>query len=208
MKATQENNSEIISFFKERLRSWVEPNRKGVPKGEPYGMSYVKALSALLFLTNFKPKDVADTVEASHGVVRVWRTERYFQDTIKRHRRIFAEKIIDYLKPQGGRFINANRPDFSRLNDISLYSQELMQDIYDLAKRYATTIGSEEEFDEFIANIVHMFAIRKNHPLPLDYSNRTAIFDLAEILAQPWEADKSTIQEAKERFIGQIKELL
>lgn len=211
MAETKNSNSWLISSIKDGL-PWSDPIRKGVPKGNRYGMSRKKELSARIFSTNLKVKEVADAFGTSYGLVRDWRTEQYFQDTIRKHRRRLAEKIVDNLMHRadkgGGQLDHADKPDFSRFGDIALYSQELMEDIWAISKRYAVKIHTDKEFERFVINIILLFAMRKNYPLPIEINIRTAIFDLAEVLSQPWDPDKSDIERAKEEFIEQIKELL
>jgi hypothetical protein len=197
MTETHDKHSLLMASINDGLPSSSDPIRKGVPKGDRYGMSRKKELSTRIFSTNLKVKEVADAIETSYGLVRDWRTEPYYLDRIKSHRRKLAEKIV-----------HTNNPDFSRFSDISIYGQELMEDIWALTKRHAVKIHTEKEFERFVVNIIFLFAMRKNCTLPIEINVRTAIFDLAEVLSQPWEADKSTVENAKEEFIKQIKELL
>jgi hypothetical protein len=85
-------------FIRDEVKSYVEPTRKGTPRGEPIGLSKVKHRAAVLVSTTSKPLfEIAREVGVSHGLLRKWTCEDVFKDAIKRLRREFVGLVQEYL---------------------------------------------------------------------------------------------------------------
>jgi hypothetical protein len=81
----------LQKFMKKKLKSYVEPERKGTMKGDPIGLSKVKYEAGLLMLTRMTYKEIAEQLKVSHGIVLKWRTEPLFITTLGKHTNEFTE---------------------------------------------------------------------------------------------------------------------
>ena len=97
----------LDKFIKAKLDSYVEPQRKGTPRGEPIGFSKQKYEATLLLMTNSKQKDIAESLGISYGFLRRWRTEKKFLELTKKHCNEFREVVMAYFKDKNdsGRII-------------------------------------------------------------------------------------------------------
>jgi hypothetical protein len=221
--------TKLLSFITEQTSHYKEPVRQGTAKGEPIGLSSVKYKSSLLFLTNLKGQEIADAVDVSYGLSRVWRTEDQYLSAIEKNTRIFARSVIEYIldimKPTkdtgpGGKacfFVIGSKindqiaKDFA---DIHLYSNDLMTEIYKQAQPYM--FGDFSVSHTFLSYLGFIFALRKGYDLPLigkavsDSSvvvkrqNGLIEFDFIEALQRPWEPDKQKAEQAKVSFLKKI----
>ncbi len=91
------------------VRSWAagetekykEPVRAGTPKGDPIGLSskkYHAALMLTLYPNSLKLKDIAEAEDISHGMIRLWRTEKNFMEAVGNARKGLSDLIIANLK--------------------------------------------------------------------------------------------------------------
>lgn len=81
----------LQEFIKNKVENYVEPERKGTPKGEPIGFSLVKYEVNLLMLTNLKVKEIAKDWGISEGLLRKWKTERAFKVLEDEHIKDFIQ---------------------------------------------------------------------------------------------------------------------
>lgn len=87
----------LNSFIREKLASYVEPQRKGTPKGEPIGFTKKKYHAGLQMLTSCLQKDIAKYVGVSHSLLRTWNTESNFKALVFSLRSEFAIVFRDYI---------------------------------------------------------------------------------------------------------------
>ena len=85
-------------FIEEKMLKFVEPVRKGVRKGDKVGFSRPKYHAALLhILYPLFIKSLAElsvlSESSSVNIVRVWRTEKTFQDMVSERRRQFNQVL-------------------------------------------------------------------------------------------------------------------
>jgi len=73
----------LEKFLNEKLKNYMEPQRKGTPKGEPIGFSKQKYQATLLLMADMKQKDIAELIGVSYGLLRRWRTEKKFIEMTK-----------------------------------------------------------------------------------------------------------------------------
>lgn len=96
------NSIYIVNTWANRvLRSYVEPERTGIPKGEAIGLSK-KKLHAALLMVLYNPfalslKEIATMSRNSIGLVRLWRTEPLFKKAIQSNRDSFIEKLLNTI---------------------------------------------------------------------------------------------------------------
>jgi hypothetical protein len=88
----------LDKFIVEKADNYIEPLRKGTPKGEPIGLSGQKYLATLICLKKFPLKEIAQTVRVSHGLLRKWRTEDTFIGLFLGHCVEFADVVVQRLK--------------------------------------------------------------------------------------------------------------
>jgi len=88
----------LQKFINEKLNSYVEPQRKGIPRGEPIGFSKQKYKATLLLMTNRKQKEIAELIGVSYGFLRRWRTEKKFLEMTKKHCNEYRERVIAYFR--------------------------------------------------------------------------------------------------------------
>ncbi len=88
----------LTKFIHDRLSKYTEPARKGVPKGHPIGMSFVKYKASLYMLYDFPLKDIAKDFAISYGLLRKWRTEPDFKEMHKKHCHDFTAMFLVHFK--------------------------------------------------------------------------------------------------------------
>ena len=88
----------LNKFIHGKLNKYIEPKRKGTPKGEPIGFSNKKYKATLLLLQKANQSDVARLLNISHGLLRKWNTEREFKRIFQDNCLEFAEYVVAYLK--------------------------------------------------------------------------------------------------------------
>jgi hypothetical protein len=86
----------LLRFIKEKRESYVEPSRKGTPRGEIIGLSLEKYMASLFMLTSMNLKRINERSKVSYGLIRKWRTETPFKDQIEKHIMEFAPLFIGY----------------------------------------------------------------------------------------------------------------
>lgn len=69
----------LAKFITEKIFNYVEPERKGTPKGQPIGFPRAKYKAALWMMTNIPRKEIAKNVGTSYEVLRKWIPQRSFQ---------------------------------------------------------------------------------------------------------------------------------
>lgn len=72
----------LFKFIKNRRQGYIEPQRKGTPKGDPIGFSRKKYYAALLCITDMSLSDIAALSNVSYNLLRKWRTESDFLKSI------------------------------------------------------------------------------------------------------------------------------
>lgn len=85
------------AFVEKQLAEYKEPQRKGVAKGEPIGMSKKKYEISLAMLTVLPHKVISDSTGVSASLIRKWRTEDVFRKQIEQNERHFAAYVINAI---------------------------------------------------------------------------------------------------------------
>ena len=86
----------LLGFIKEKRESYVEPTRKGTPRGEIIGLSLEKYMASLFMLTSMNLKRISERSKVSYGLIRKWRTETLFKSQIENNIMEFAPLFIGY----------------------------------------------------------------------------------------------------------------
>lgn len=96
----------LEKYIDQKVSGYIEPSRKGVPKGDRIGFPRKKFHAALLELTTRKTDVIASEAGVSYGLLCKWRTERQFRDEVEKQIREFTAfwiktLIESVLKKQG-----------------------------------------------------------------------------------------------------------
>ena len=92
----------LARFISHKVTSYVEPTKKGTPKGDPVGFSLTKYKATLYALRERVLPDTLDLViqakklGVSYGVLRKWRSEQKFKEIVSQHVDEFTRL---YLRP-------------------------------------------------------------------------------------------------------------
>jgi hypothetical protein len=92
--AVEDNLSLLMFYINDKADHYVEPMRKGTPRGEPVGLSYQKYLTTCLTLLNKPLKSIARTARVSYGLLRKWRTEKSYIDAVQHHAQEFIRSSL------------------------------------------------------------------------------------------------------------------
>jgi len=94
----------LTRFIDDKLSTYVEPSKKGTPKGERVGFSRTKYRATLYALRG----RVLDTTEdliaqakelkVSYGLLRKWRSEQDFKNLVSQHEKEFTGYLLQILR--------------------------------------------------------------------------------------------------------------
>lgn len=133
-KTTQTERTLLAQYVHERTQEYVQPTREGTPRGEPIGFSSVKYGAGLYALMNTKQKEIAESMEISHGLLRKWHTEQPFKDAVEIH----CQRVSDL-------FIG-NMPDRIKRSK-ALYDAYVAQGLNEMASQDRPSLGYFEVSD-------------------------------------------------------------
>jgi len=145
----------LQKFINEKLNSYVEPQRKGTPRGEPIGFSKQKYKATLLLMTNMKQKEIAELIGVSYGFLRRWRTEKKFLEMTKKHCNEYRERVMAYFNDidNSGSFIPEHAfNDYSSYGKMALgaLSSWLMENKDKIENNDQDTIRATLNFNKYI----------------------------------------------------------
>ncbi len=78
-------------FIEDRVKNYVAPGRKGVPRGELIGFSESKYKAGLLSLTSIDLNKQAEKAGVSYGFLRRWRSEDRFLTEVEKYAKEFSD---------------------------------------------------------------------------------------------------------------------
>ncbi len=90
----------LLDFIQTKIYTYVEPQRKGTPKGSAIGLTKVKYTATLTFLYGLKPKPMktmAKSLKVSYGLLRKWSTEKQFKKQLRQNVQEFSQVFWDYI---------------------------------------------------------------------------------------------------------------
>lgn len=92
-----EHNQLLHDFMDRELTGFVEPQRKGITRGEKIGFSRKKTIAAILRgVTTFNLRHIGDAIETTASYIRYWNTESAFKNEAGEMRKKFKA----YLQAQ------------------------------------------------------------------------------------------------------------
>tara|TARA_B100001964_G_C14216260_1_gene592959 strand:+ start:195 stop:1007 length:813 start_codon:yes stop_codon:yes gene_type:complete len=167
-------------FIKDKSSEYIEPSRKGTPKGEPIGYSRVKYISSLVMLLSYKQESLAEHIGITYQMMRKWAGEDKFKNEVERNCKEFAQIFVKHLskeidfqnKALGERIATTKIKDMDKIHsiirlaeydDYSFFSLFLRQQI----KKYINGLyrnknGKEKayrielELDKIFARALHV----------------------------------------------------
>jgi hypothetical protein len=89
----------LPKFIDEKLTTYIEPSKKGTPKGEPVGFSKTKYRASLnAFREKVLPRTEhlsteAERLDVPYGVLRKWRSEPQFKELVAQHEKEFMQLL-------------------------------------------------------------------------------------------------------------------
>jgi len=83
----------LESFINKKIKNYVPPEKKGVPRGEPIGFPREKYYASLLLLHTDSLKDIAKKVNSPYGSLRNWKAEGEFNEMVHRHATEFIKSF-------------------------------------------------------------------------------------------------------------------
>src|SRR5262249_18262949 len=90
----------LPKFIDDKLSTYVEPTKKGTPKGEPVGFSLTKYRATLYALRERVLESTEDLIaqakelKVSYGLLRKWRSEQDFKHLVSRHEKEFTDYVL------------------------------------------------------------------------------------------------------------------
>jgi hypothetical protein len=93
----------LPNFIHSKLQHYLEPTKKGTPKGEAVGFSLTKYQATLFALRDnvLDAEDLkaqAEELGISYGVLRKWRSEQKFKDQVAKHEEEFVALLLDNVQ--------------------------------------------------------------------------------------------------------------
>ena len=167
-------NTLLQEFIIEKAKNYLEPQRKGTPKGDPIGFSKEKFLCSLYMLYNTPQKEIAQMLKISYGLVRKWNTEKAIKDTILIHCFEFADYLFKYLRDKTNsdlqqhkilmqksldEIVNYVRPhwDFNEFRDYKNYSPQLDYTLLSSFQRWAKETKNDISFASTLYSVMGAF---------------------------------------------------
>jgi hypothetical protein len=81
----------LTDFINSAISKYVEPSRKGTPRGEIIGFTKKKYAAALLLLTDLQTEYIAKRISVSQALLRKWKTEEVFKKQVLKNEQEFVE---------------------------------------------------------------------------------------------------------------------
>ncbi len=85
----------LKEFFTINSDTFVEPERKGVTRGDPIGYPFKKQRANLLMVTDLDLMTIAEITENSYKVIRKWRVDQNFMKRIDDFRMDLVKFIVE-----------------------------------------------------------------------------------------------------------------
>lgn len=118
-------------WIQNKLNTYDEKPREGIPKGQSYGIPKKKYHAALLHLAlrnTLNLKDIAREAEVSYSVLLNWRMEDKFTELIKKATEEYSQTVVDFIY---GDDVIPNLENYEQFADkeLSSYSLSLFEEI-------------------------------------------------------------------------------
>lgn len=217
----------LEKFIREKLETYKEPVRRGVPKGSPIGFPYAKYKASLLFLTNHSQKYIAHRSGTSLGTIRVWRTQEEFQSQMEKHRREFAHRFIERMKERADENVKRHRSledpgletplTIVEFKDLGSYHHKLIKLITDLliieVNNRTESASSEPKLKSrydfyFFVDAYNIFSVAEKHTEPSPFNYLLFILDPNRLKEEAFKEVKQVLwnpkASQKERCIAEL----
>lgn len=126
------NKTDIVTFIRERERNFVEPQRKGVAKGEPIGFSRDKYAASLYRAVGYSLKEIAKFLGISYGTLRNWSMEEEFKDMVETNQKEFIAGASGHL--------STNISDYNWAMDLSpRRKKQIAMDLFSSGLKFPAT---------------------------------------------------------------------
>lgn len=156
---SQHSETLMTEFIYDKLDSYIEPERKGTPKGDTIGLSRKKYEASIYNITNLKQKSLARLLDIPYGVLRKWRTEDIYKKEFRKHCVEFARRFcnrIELLTQEELRFREIGSHDDEAheayvekstqwASDGDVYGSQLCEIIRDLLEAKLVEIETRKE---------------------------------------------------------------
>lgn len=128
----------LQNFINKKMRAYNPPASK-----REGGLFSQKYKATLIFLTNKLQEDIAREVGVSYGLIRKWRTEDKFWQTINEHYKEFL----------GGVALELEKGEIERFSDLGSYNEILIEslNLFTSPEVYPKTSKQFEEKSYFVA---------------------------------------------------------
>jgi hypothetical protein len=147
MKTASKDYPLLSDYICSRVRKYREPERAGVPKGEPVGFSAVKLKTALLHLASISGIEIAEMCGVPYGGFRVWRTNRDYKKLIQLHIREFSQLYVARLAD----FIKASTSQPRTVTKDGLVPASVVFSLQDLSSFSETIVFSDALMKEIVS---------------------------------------------------------
>lgn len=91
-------NSFLMKFFNDKISNYIEPERKGTPKGQDIGFSLQAYAASLLMLTNNTQEHIAKLLKIPVGTLRKWNMKESFFDLQVKHAQEFVALVDKHAR--------------------------------------------------------------------------------------------------------------
>ncbi len=92
----------LIKFFNDQISNYVEPQRKGMPKGQKIGFSINSFAASLMMLTNHTQEHIAKQLNMNVGTLRKWKMKKSFVDMQKKYAEEFIALVHKHAREKCG----------------------------------------------------------------------------------------------------------
>ena len=126
----------IESFINDKVRSYIAPEKEGVPKGNKIGLSLEKHHASLLLLRIDSLKEIASKVKAPYGTVRNWKKDLEFKRSTSEYADEFANEFIDILDKRISK-LHKKLPTILQIKDLKklpINIERELEDVKDYSK--------------------------------------------------------------------------
>jgi hypothetical protein len=124
-RGLSELSAKVAKFMNSRLAEYVEPTKKGTPKGEAVGFSRTK-YKATLYTFRERVLDNTQDMKAqakelgiSYGLLRKWRSDQNFKALVSQHEKEFITYVLNAA-------IYSGNARLDRLDDLARAAQTLV----------------------------------------------------------------------------------
>lgn len=139
----------LEAFINKKIKSYVPPEKEGIPRGKRIGFSREKYHASLLLLSTDSLKEIAKKLDCSYGSIRNWKTEKEFNGLTQRLADEFAEIFIETLMKKRKK----------RHREINELIKKPLEEIADLSMGKVDVkglMGVENKFSKYLTSTINL----------------------------------------------------